>query len=77
EHKGWLWYGLAVIIGGVVGFLCAWGMRAFGGEYARRFAAGPNVQEWRFRLLYLLASAWIILAAFIGGWVMQAVMHII
>ncbi|HUO05990.1 MAG TPA: hypothetical protein VMU16_12405, partial [Candidatus Binataceae bacterium] len=66
-----------VIIGGVVGFLCAWGMRAFGNEYVRRFATAPNDQEWRFRVLYFLAFMWIILAVLIGRWVTEAIMHII
>lgn len=74
-HKGWLGFALALIIGIVLGVLCAWAMRSVGTALMKRSGAESKTRRWNFRLLYAGASAWIILALFIGSWVMAAVVY--
>jgi len=74
-HKGWLAYALALIIGVVVGGLCAWAMRSVGSALIKRSGAGSDTRRWNSRLLYVGAAAWIILVLFIGSWVAAAVIH--
>ncbi|HZQ22696.1 MAG TPA: hypothetical protein VFA89_07835 [Terriglobales bacterium] len=74
-QKGWLGYGIAIIVGVLIGVLCAWAMRATGTRLAGRSGAGPDKRRLHFRLLYVGAAAWIILALFIGSWLAGAVIH--
>lgn len=76
-QKGWVGYGLAIMIGTLVGVLCAWTMRAVGAYFATRFSAKSDTSEWYFRTLYGAAAAWIILALFLGSWATAAFMHYI
>lgn len=73
-QKGWLGYGVAIVVGAVVGLSCAWAMRAVGTALATRSGAGSD-RRWNFRFLYIGASAWIILALLIGSWVAAALVH--
>lgn len=74
-QKGWLEYGIAIVVGVVVGPFCAWVMRAVGTALAARSGAGSDRRRGNFRLLYVGASAWIVLALLIGSWVAAAVIH--
>lgn len=74
-HKGWLGYALALTVAVVVGVLSAWAMRSVGSALIERSGAGLNPRRWNFRLLYVGASAWIVLSLFIGSWVAAAVIR--
>jgi hypothetical protein len=75
-HKGWVGYGLAVIIGIVVGGLCAFAMRAAGNSLAIQSAAGSAArQSWYFRVLYIAAVVWAVVALFLGSWLTAAFIH--
>lgn len=74
-HKGWIGFALAIIVGAVVGVLCTWAMRAIGDNIATRSRASSDTRPWYFRVLYVMAAAWIILALFLGSWVTAAFMH--
>jgi uncharacterized membrane-anchored protein len=74
-QKGWAGYGLAIIVGAVVGVLCAWAMRAAGTSFASRSRARSDTKPWNFRVLYVAAAGWIVLALFLGSWVTGALMH--
>jgi len=52
-QKGWLGYGVAVVVGVVVGLLCAWAMRAVGTALATRSGAG-SIREDELPLLYVV-----------------------
>ena len=74
-QKGWAGYGLAIIVGALVGALCAWAMQATGAYFVTRFGTRSDASEKYFRVLYGTAAAWVILAFFLGSWVTAAVMH--
>ena len=74
-QKGWLGYEIALVVGVVVGLLCAWAMRAVGTALATRSGTGSDRRRWNFRLLYVGALAWIVLALFIGSRVAAALIH--
>jgi hypothetical protein len=72
-QNGWLGYGLASVIGLVIGGLCVWAMRAVGSYFATRSSAGSEtLRPWYFRALYVAAAVWIIVALFLGSWVTAA-----
>jgi hypothetical protein len=73
-QKGWVGYGLAIIVGVLVGVLCAWAMKAIGIAFATR--SGARSDRY-FRILYVAAVAWIILALFLGSWVTATFMRYI
>jgi cell division protein FtsW (lipid II flippase) len=73
-QKGWLGYGVAIVVGVVIGLFCAWAMRAVGTALATRSRPGSD-RGWKFRLLYIGASVWIIFALFIGSCVAAALVR--
>jgi len=74
-QKGWVGYSLAIIVGALVGVLCAWAMRATGNYFVTRFGVRSNTSEWYFRVLYVAAVVWITLALFLGSWMTASVMN--
>ena len=70
-------YSLAIIIGLLLAVCNAWTMYKVGGTLADRSKRySESVKEWRFRALYLAATLWIPLAAFLGDWVTSAAIRL-
>ena len=77
-QKGWAGYALAIIVGVVLGALCAWTMRAASNKLAPRSSSGPGIDRpWFFRALYFAAFIWIVVATFLGNWVTEASLRFI
>jgi hypothetical protein len=77
-QKGWAGYALAIIVGAVLGTLCAWAMRTASSKLATRSSTGPKIDSpWFFRALYFAAFVWIVIALFLGSWVTEASLHFI
>jgi hypothetical protein len=77
-QKGWAGYTLAIIVGVVLGALCAWAMRIASSKLAPRSSSGPEIgRPWLFRALYFAAFIWIAVALFLGSWVTEASLHFI
>lgn len=74
-QSGWVGYGLAIIVGVPVGVLCAWAMRSTGNYFVTKFSVRSDTNERYFRVLYVVAVGWIILALFLGSIMTAAVMH--
>ncbi len=71
-------YALAIAIGLLLGACNAWSMYKVGRTVAGRTKAySESQQEWCFRALYLAATLWIPVAAFLGDWVTSAVIRLV
>jgi len=77
-QKGWIGYGLAILIGIVVGALCAWAMRTAGSKVSGDSKPRAEVQEpGLFRMLYAVTVIWIVFALFLGSWLTKACLRFI
>ena len=77
-HKGWPGYALAIIVGIVLGALCAWAMRMASSKLAPALSPGPETERpWFFRALYFAAFIWIVVVLLLGSWVTEASLRFI
>jgi hypothetical protein len=76
--KGLLAYPVAVVVGLVVGGLCAWTMRAMGNKVAARSGPGKEDQKpGAFRMLYFVTVIWIVVALFLGSWMTKVILRFV
>lgn len=75
---GFRGYALAITLGLVVGACCALAMWVAGnavGARIRRLSAA--LHERYFRILYLGATFWVIVAGFLGGWLSAVLLRLV
>jgi hypothetical protein len=65
--KGWSSYGLAILVGILVGAIGAWAIWIVFGAARRRARAKPYL-PWQLRLIYVSGATWACVLAVAGFW---------